>query len=345
MASNSTFLRGVPFFDCARSFRRETSQCQCLKTVNEMNIRFLETFVTLAELESFRSTARMLNATPATVSLRIRSLEDELKTELVDRSSTKFQLTPAGQDLVRLAKNVVNATRILRESASNCIAERARMRIGVIDTVVHSWLSGYMKAVNSAFPNLQIDLTVESSSVLKRRMLSGELDVVVRVEGIDSPRVESRAIASYPVRWIARNDLFLTKDGCLVDQALSFPFLTFGRGTAPQLALETVVHRLAQERGASVDQPRITCSSSVAAIVQLVRDRYGVAAIPAIFVCDALSTGEFVEVPLGPCLPPIVLSLCVRVDSLAMVRAAAELVPSVCAAYAQRHSRDLIDIF
>jgi hypothetical protein len=49
-----------------------------------MNTRFLETFVTLAQLENFRATARVLHATPATISLRIRSLEDELKTELVD---------------------------------------------------------------------------------------------------------------------------------------------------------------------------------------------------------------------------------------------------------------------
>jgi DNA-binding transcriptional LysR family regulator len=310
-----------------------------------MNTRFLETFVTLAQLENFRATARLLNATPAAVSLRIRSLEDELKTELIDRSSAKFRLTPAGHSLVGLARNVVNATRTLRESASHTVVARDRMRIGVIDTVVHSWLSIYMKAVSAGFPNLQIDLTVDSSAVLKRRMLSGELDVVVRVDGIDSPRVESRTIASYPLRWIARRDLLSGKQGSLVQEVLAHPLLTFGRGTAAQLALENIVHRLTEACGMAVDVPRITCSSSVAAIVQLVREGYGVAAIPAIFVSDALASGEFVEVPLGYLLPPIVVSLCLRVDASPMVRAAAEGAAVECAAYAARHSRALIEAF
>ncbi|MFB9122548.1 LysR family transcriptional regulator [Paraburkholderia dipogonis] len=310
-----------------------------------MNTRFLETFVTLAQLENFRATARLLNTTPATVSLRIRSLEDEFKTELIDRSSAKFRLTPAGQNLVGLAKNVVNATRILQESASHAVVARDRMRIGVIDTVVHSWLSAYMRRVSADFPNLQIDLTVDSSAVLKRRMLSGELDVVVRVEGIDSPRIESRTIASYPLRWIARHDLLSGKQGALIQEVLAHPVLTFGRGTTPQLALENLVHRLAEESGVPVEMPRMTCLSSVAAILQLVREGYGVAAIPAIFVCDALSSGEFVEVPLGHLLPPIVVSLCTRVDASPMVRAAAETAASECVAYALHHSRALIETF
>ena len=40
-----------------------------------MNIRFLETFVTLAQLRSFRATARALHATPAAISLRIKTLK------------------------------------------------------------------------------------------------------------------------------------------------------------------------------------------------------------------------------------------------------------------------------
>lgn len=44
-----------------------------------------------------------------------------------------------------------------------------------------------------------------------------------------------------------------------------------------------------------IDQMRIICSPSVAAIVLLVRDGYGVAAIPRLFVADALASGEFIE--------------------------------------------------
>ncbi|MCX4177621.1 MULTISPECIES: LysR family transcriptional regulator, partial [Paraburkholderia] len=265
-----------------------------------MNTRFLETFVTLAQLESFRATARVLHATPATISLRIRSLEDELKTELVDRSTTSFRLTPSGQNLLGPAKNVVNATRTLREAAGQEIVVGGKLRLGVIETVVHSWLAHYVTQLNASFPRLEVDLTVDSSSVLQRRLLSGELDLVIRVEGIDSTKIVSSAIASYPVRWIAKRGLLSRRAEGLALRVLERPVLTFGRGTAPQVALESIVHALAQQLGMPAGQTRITCSPSVAAIVQLVRDGYGVAAIPGLFVAETLQSGEFVELPLKP---------------------------------------------
>ena len=74
-----------------------------------MNTRFLETFVTLSQLRNFHATARALNATPAAISLRIKSLEDDLRTELVDRSAKGFRLTPSGEHLLGYAKTVVAA--------------------------------------------------------------------------------------------------------------------------------------------------------------------------------------------------------------------------------------------
>lgn len=308
-----------------------------------MNTRFLETFVTLAQLESFRATARVLHATPATISLRIRSLEDELKTELVDRSAARFRLTPSGQSLLALAKTVVDAARALREAAGQEIVVGGKLRLGVIETVVHSWLAHYITGLNASFPKLEVDLTVDSSSVLQRRLLNGELDLAIRVEGIDSTKIVSSAIASYPVRWIAKRGLLSKRTTGLVQRVLARPVLTFGRGTSPQIVLENIVHTLARQVGMPVEQARITCSPSVAAIVQLARDGYGVAAIPGLFVADELASGEFVELPLKPMPPPIVVSLCMPVDATPTIRAAANAAQLACSAYCQSRRKDLIE--
>src|SRR3546814_1202990 len=53
----------------------------------------------------------------------------------------------------------------------------------------------------------------------------------------------------------------------------------------------------------------LLCSPSVAAIVQLVRDGYGVAAIPALFVANEIKNGTFIELPIQPTPPSIVLSM------------------------------------
>jgi DNA-binding transcriptional LysR family regulator len=308
-----------------------------------MNTRFLETFVTLAELESFRATARVLHATPATISLRIKSLEDDLRTELVDRSTTQFRLTPAGESLLGLARNVVDAARALREAAGQELVVGGKLRLGVIETVVHSWLAHYITHLNAKFPQLDVDLTVDSSTVLQQRLLAGELDVAIRVEGIDSTKVVSSAIASYPVRWIARRGLLSKRTAGLASRVLQRPILTFGRGTAPQVALVSIVQALARQEQMRPEQTRITCSPSVAAIVQLVRDGYGVACIPSLFVTDELQTGEFVELPLKPVPPPIIVSVCKPTSASAMVNAAANAAHIACTAYCRTKRRDLVE--
>ncbi len=310
-----------------------------------MNTRFLDTFVTLAELESFRATARLLHATPATISLRIKSLEDELKTQLVDRTTSNFRLTPAGQSLLGLARNVVDAARALRVAAGQAVVVGGKLRLGVIETVVHSWLSQYLTYLNANFPQLEIDLTVDSSSVLQRRLLSGDLDLAIRVEGIDSTKIVSSAIARYPVRWIAKRGLLSRRALGLAMRVLQRPVLTFGRGTAPQVALESIIHMLARQENMRPEQVRITCSPSVTAIVQLVRDGYGVAGIPGLFVTDELQRGEFVELSLQPALPPIIVSLCKPANASLMVNAAANAAHVACASYCRTKSKDLIEAF
>jgi len=298
-----------------------------------MNTRFLETFVTLAQLRSFRATARALHATPAAISLRIKTLEEELQTELIDRASKDFRLTANAEYLLAPAKAVVDATRRLQAAAQKDSAVRGRLRVGVIESVVHSWLAQYVRELNALYPEMEIDLAVDISNVLERRLRARELDLVIQVEGVASREIVSEALAVYPLHWIARKALVDTRKEGLNQRLLQLPILTFGRGTAPQRALEEIVSKMANLAMIPLEQTRITCSPSVAAIVQLVRDGYGVAAIPSLFVADALESGEFVELPVQPEPPAIIVSMCFHANAGMLVHAAANLARQVCASY------------
>lgn len=310
-----------------------------------MNTRFLETFVTLARLESFRATAQLLHATPATISLRIRSLEDELKCTLIDRSASQFRLTQSGSALLGLAKRVVDTARALREAAGQGVAIGGKLRLGVIETIVHSWLAQYVAYLKENYPKLEIDMTVGSSSSLQKQLLSGDLDIAIRAEGIDSPRIVSNAIASYPVRWIAKRGLISRRGPGLAQRVLQYPILTFGRGSAPQVALENIVCSLAKECAVPAEQINVTCLPSVTLIVQLARDGYGVAAIPSLFVADALRDGSLIELPLKPSPPPIIVSVCKPVHTTPMIDEAANAARVVCSVYSRSFMSEFIEAF
>ena len=307
-----------------------------------MNTRFLETFVTLSQLRNFHATARALNATPAAISLRIKSLEDELQTRLIDREAKGFRLTPTGEYLLGYARTVVSAAAKLQSAALQDNPVQGRVRFGVIETVVHSWLSQFMTQLAVDYPELEIDLAVDMSSVLRKRLLDGELDLVVRVEGIDHPEVQSTVLAQYPVQWLARRGLLPHRSSDLVRRALDFPILTFAHGTQPQLALVEILTAMASQENVPIEHIRLTCSPSVAAIVQLVKDGYGIAAIPSLFVKDYLRRGEFLELPIHPALPSFMVAMCHRTEAKAKILATASTIRKACLKYGNTDGKGFV---
>lgn len=308
-----------------------------------MNTRFIETFLTLARLGSFRGTAREMHATPAAISLRIKALEAELGIPLIDRAAATFRLTDQGERILIHARAVVQAARSLQLAAQDDTQISARLRLGVNETVVHSWLPHFIRQLNGDYPNIVLDLTVDSSAILSARLSEGELDLVIQVEGSKDPAIVSTALASYPVRWIARRGLLPEGDPSPVLSVLQRPLLTFGRGTAPQIALDAMITALAAHNNVPLSETRITCLPSIAAMIHLLRDGFGVAAVPSLLVASFLDSGELVELEGLPSPPSIVVAMCRRDDAGIATHTAARAAREVCTQYCLTQDKGLIE--
>src|SRR5699024_11951572 len=75
--------------------------------VVNLETKWLEDFVALANTRSFSSSARQRHVTQPAFSRRIRSLEQAVGVTLVDRSTTPVGLTPEGQLFLVTARNLV----------------------------------------------------------------------------------------------------------------------------------------------------------------------------------------------------------------------------------------------
>ena len=82
-----------------------------------MDIKLLEDFVCLATLESFTAASRERNITQSAMSRRVKSLEAWLGTELINRDSNVFDLTPQGRIFVPEAEVILRRLYNAREAA------------------------------------------------------------------------------------------------------------------------------------------------------------------------------------------------------------------------------------
>jgi DNA-binding transcriptional LysR family regulator len=82
---------------------------------------------------------------------------------------------------------------------------------------------------------------------------------------------------------------------------------------------------------------------SVAVIVKLLRDGFGIAAVPALFVEPYLTSGELGQLQVRPLPPPINVAMYYRDDADVGVLAAARVARNACDGYAKAMGRQLIE--
>ena len=112
-----------------------------------MEFKQFRAFVAVVENKSFSEAARQLNLTQPTISAHINSLEQELNSRLLIRTTKKLNITQRGLLLYDCASNMLNMR-------SNIIEEFTGQNKKIIDLAVSTIPSSYLLPdILSAFTN------------------------------------------------------------------------------------------------------------------------------------------------------------------------------------------------
>lgn len=239
-----------------------------------MNLKFVEAFHWAAALRSVTRAAGKLHITQSALSARIASLEEELGVVLLDRRDKQFRLTMAGQRFDVLARRLLDMQRQIKEEMGGNAQRPMVLRIGAIESVVHSWLTDWIQDLRASNPNFELELTVETSPVLVDQARRGAQDLVfAAVPASDGGGLCSRSMAPMPMGFVGHRELH--RHPCYGLPELSrHDLLTFQRGSQPHQAL------LQSFQEAGLPLPRVHSVSSISAMVRLVDGGFGIATLP-----------------------------------------------------------------
>lgn len=140
-----------------------------------MDTKWLEDFLVLAEVGNFTRAAEMRNVSQAAFSRRIKSLEQEVNTILVDRASYPAVLTPEGKALADTAAKIL---RDLRDTAQDLSTGTGGMlRIGIPYALATGHGGGWMSDWTSQ--RLRYRLDTGNAHDLFTALASGLTDVLI----------------------------------------------------------------------------------------------------------------------------------------------------------------------
>lgn len=160
-----------------------------------MELRHLRYFVAVAEELNFRRAAERLHLAQPALSAQIRSLEDELNTRLLQRTTRSVRLTHAGRVLLEDARSVLaaaaQAEMRVHKADQGLIGT---LRVGMIAPVANAWLAGQLRPFRQNFPGVQLSLFDLTSPEQLRRIRAGELDAGLLRPPVGFPELEFRLV-------------------------------------------------------------------------------------------------------------------------------------------------------
>jgi DNA-binding transcriptional LysR family regulator len=229
-----------------------------------MDIKQLKFLIALDETRHFGQAAARCHITQPTLSMRLRSLEEELDLPLVNRGQRFEGFTAPGERVLAWARTVLAAYDGLQAEAAACRGNLiGTLRLGVVPLSSFDPLP-LMQRLHAAHPELRFELSSLSSEQVLEHLANNRIDIGVSyLERLDSERFDSLAFdetrmgllydqrsftfSEEPLSWEALIELPLCMltSGMHFRQSIDHNF--HSRGLTPQPLLQTdAVHQLLQ---------------------------------------------------------------------------------------------------
>ncbi|MGJ3265614.1 MAG: LysR family transcriptional regulator [Salinarimonas sp.] len=258
------------------------------------DIRDAEVVREVVRCGGFRAAATRLNLTQSAISARVSALEERLSITIFDRKRRGARLTPQGRAFLDQAGRLVTLRDAIAESFAPGAGFVGTLRIGVAETIVHTWLAGMLTRVRDALPRIRIELSVETSPILARRLLDDAIDVAVLMEPLAPETARATPLYTCRLDWFAAPGLALPAEPLDLAALAAHPIITFARGTIPYAELE---RRLPID---GLPPPLLHACASLSTTLHLARDGFGIGLLPAPMAAGDLAAGTLRRVGTTP---------------------------------------------
>jgi len=194
-----------------------------------LDTRFLETLLLVIERGSLADAARTLHITPAAVSQRIQTLENEIGHELLQRTGRTVRPTEQASAIIEHSRAILAQVADLSSIAANREEAAGKLRIGAIPTLLGGILPELFSEFFAKFPSIELNVVPGSSSHIYRLLQDEALDAAFIVEPpFELPKLYNwRKIRSEPLIVLA--PLSETSNDP-IEILMRLPFIRYDRG-------------------------------------------------------------------------------------------------------------------
>lgn len=258
-----------------------------------MDLKQLRYVVQIVDSGSVSKAAELLRVAQPSLSLQLRTVEEELGVKLLIRHARGVSPTEDGKVFVEHARKVLREMDQIREVLSSTSSNpTGRVTVGLPTSACRGLCLPLTKAAAAAYPGIKLHIVEAMTGNLDEWIESGKLDIALLYNHKAHENVAWSEMMVEDLMVIASADSEYAQSEQVQFASLAeMPLVLPGRPNTLRHVLERIATRLDMEIGVAMD------CDSLQGIIELVKDGY-VTVFPSFGMSHMIMSGEFRAMPL-----------------------------------------------
>lgn len=206
-----------------------------------INLELYKVFYYVAKNESITRAANELSISQPAISKSIKTLEEQINTQLFIRKRDGVSLTETGNTIYKKIKEAME----LIDSAENDLKSLTNLEYGTINvgaskTIIHEFLMPYIKSFHKDYPNINIRIFTDKTSDLIKKSKMGLIDVIFTNMPFNLPnKFESINLMNLHDCFVANQNFNYLKNKVIdKDSFQKLPLLILTKGATNRIRLD-----------------------------------------------------------------------------------------------------------
>lgn len=260
-----------------------------------MDFKSLNTFIQVAELNSFTKAGEKLGYSQPTVSFQIKQLEQELGIQLFERIGHTITLTDSGRQALSYAQEICRMSDKMISSKMVDTTPKGNINLAMADSLCTPMIINNFNKFREMYPQISLNIKTAGTDELFRLLDHNEADIVCTLDNhIYSTNYIISNEEKVDIHFICSADNPLANNTTLtVNDLLNEPFLLTEKGMSYRRLLD---ENMAKN---SIEIKPVLEIGSADLICKLIKDNMGISFLPDYVTKSAVEKGDIVKLNIA----------------------------------------------
>ena len=256
-----------------------------------MDFKSLNTFIQVAELNSFTKAGEKLGYSQPTVSFQIKQLEQELGIQLFERIGHTITLTDSGRQALSYAQEICRMSDKMISSKMVDTTPKGNINLAMADSLCTPMIINNFNKFREMYPQISLNIKTAGTDELFRLLDHNEVDIVCTLDNhIYSTNYIISNEEKVDIHFICSADNPLANNTTLtVNDLLNEPFLLTEKGMSYRRLLDENMAK------SSIEIKPVLEIGSADLICKLIKDNMGISFLPDYVTKSAVEKGDIVK--------------------------------------------------